>query len=442
MPQLMRISRAGIELIKSFEGFTPRTLRIDDTRWVIGFGHIRHDNDQYRVSRDEAEQILREYDLPPYEQLVLDHTFTPLHQGAFDALVSFAFNIGKEAFLKSDVLSLLNAGDTLAAAEAMSAWRKAKIKGRTIVVDALVRRRAAEKAMFLSDPAGPASAPSAMVQPTRDPAAQMPSARDRTVIVETAVSTDKPKAVEYKPSEDRRAKPEAIIAAPRPLERLTRRFEEALGDLGESEAQASQMPPPQIVDPNSGPTPEEITAAISELVNGVAAEDDAGTEEEPKISADVPGIDLEMWDDEIEPDAEPASNAAQEVQQETPRFERTLGEDEFEPIDLPEPGDLPFIDDLEPIQINENDVERAVRRHEEFEGTAEFQQERNWGPFAFLAIIGAGIFAWGVSLFGAQDETAGQTIISLELFMVVAGALLFLVMAYYFVREFVKSDRR
>ena len=58
MPRRMRISRSGIELIKSFEGFSSRTVRVDDEHWVIGFGHLRKSKDPYRISRNEAEQVL------------------------------------------------------------------------------------------------------------------------------------------------------------------------------------------------------------------------------------------------------------------------------------------------------------------------------------------------------------------------------------------------
>ena len=67
----------------------------------------------------------------------------------FDALCSFAFNIGPKAFLKSDTLRALNNGRPLDAANGLDIWRKSEIAGKTYVVDALMRRRTAEKALFL-----------------------------------------------------------------------------------------------------------------------------------------------------------------------------------------------------------------------------------------------------------------------------------------------------
>ena len=61
----------------------------------------------------------------------------------------FAFNIGLDNFLRSGVLRRINEGSLLQAACAMEMWRKADFEGERIVIDALVRRRAAEVALFL-----------------------------------------------------------------------------------------------------------------------------------------------------------------------------------------------------------------------------------------------------------------------------------------------------
>jgi lysozyme len=91
-----------------------------------------------------------------------------LSQNEFDALVSFTYNIGVDGFRESVVLRRLNEGQHLQAACAMDLWRKAEVEGETIVVDALVRRRAAEKALFLT-PAGVwTPAPTGIIKPGVD----------------------------------------------------------------------------------------------------------------------------------------------------------------------------------------------------------------------------------------------------------------------------------
>ena len=106
--------------------------------------------------------------MPPIEQLIEETVLAPLNQNEFDALVSLVFNIGGDAFRGSDVLAFLNSGEKLSAGEAFTAWRKAKLNDRLIIVDALVRRRAAEKALFLRHPGGMPIAPSVHIRPQLD----------------------------------------------------------------------------------------------------------------------------------------------------------------------------------------------------------------------------------------------------------------------------------
>jgi lysozyme len=160
-------SRAALDLIASFEGFRARAAKTPDGRWTLGFGHVATAREGLSVSRAEAEDLLR-WDLRPVEDMVRQSALTPLTQNQFDALVSFAFNIGISNFATSDVLRYLNQGQPIAAALAMHAWRRARVNGRVLVIDALVRRRAAEAALFL-EPLGPRpAAPSSVLSPEID----------------------------------------------------------------------------------------------------------------------------------------------------------------------------------------------------------------------------------------------------------------------------------
>lgn len=163
----MRTSAGGLELIKSFEGFRETATRLPDGRWTIGYGHVRTAREGLTISQKDAEDLLL-YDLKPVEDAVASFIYAPLMQNQFDALVSLAFNISPGQFRDSDILRNLNAGDYLAAANGFDLWRKARLHGRVMVVDALVRRRAAEKSLFLQHPSGPPSAPTPLVKPEMD----------------------------------------------------------------------------------------------------------------------------------------------------------------------------------------------------------------------------------------------------------------------------------
>jgi hypothetical protein len=72
-----------------------------------------------------------------------------------DALISFVYSIGFDAFMRSDVAQRLAAGHIVAAADGFDAWRRA---ATAEAAAALIARRAAEKALFLSATAPVASA--------------------------------------------------------------------------------------------------------------------------------------------------------------------------------------------------------------------------------------------------------------------------------------------
>lgn len=167
-----RVSRAAIELIKRFEGYRRAAAQLPDGRWTIGHGHTLTARQGAEVSEEDAEALLL-YDLIVVAHTLNEVVFAPLTQNQFDALASFAFNLGLDNFRQSGVLKRLNEGAALQAACAMELWRKANVGGERIVIDALVRRRSVEKTLFLT-PSGEAwvPAPSPILKPLLDTDAQ------------------------------------------------------------------------------------------------------------------------------------------------------------------------------------------------------------------------------------------------------------------------------
>jgi len=162
-----KISSAALELIMRFEGYRRRAARLADGRWTIGYGHTLTAREGAEVSLDDAAALLL-YDVRPFADAVNELTYTPLTQNQFDALVAFAFNVGLDNFRRSSVLRRVNEGAMIQAACALEMWRKADFEGEPIVVDALVRRRAAEKTLFLTPSDGWIPAPSPVLRPRVD----------------------------------------------------------------------------------------------------------------------------------------------------------------------------------------------------------------------------------------------------------------------------------
>jgi lysozyme len=272
----MRTSGAGVELIKSFEGFRARATRLPDGAWIVGFGHTAGAREGLRVTRADAELVLRHHDLKPIENLISERVLTPLTQNEFDALVSFAFNIGPKAFLESNVLALLNSGERLQAAEGMTAWRKGKVDGEVRVVDALVRRRAAEKALFLEHPSGRIPVPGALFRPQFDTGAALAISREQAVVIETRTEDGRTSAAAPRPASE--TAPQAAARA------VAERMSKLLGDQPSSED-------PQETADAGVPTADEITRAVSALAEpdgpGEDRPDENVIEAHPKV-AEVP----------------------------------------------------------------------------------------------------------------------------------------------------------
>ena len=151
----------------AFEGFRAKAAQLDDGRWTVGYGHTATAREGAEITEADAEALLL-YDLIQAAHAVNEHVFAPLNQNQFDALVSFAFNIGPRSFKSSPTVRRLNEGRMLEAALAMELWRKADLEGERIVIDALVRRRATEKALFLKPVDGWVPAPTPVLPPKMD----------------------------------------------------------------------------------------------------------------------------------------------------------------------------------------------------------------------------------------------------------------------------------
>lgn len=162
-----QVSPAAIELIKRFEGYRRKAARLPDGRWTLGHGHTLTAREGAEVSKEDAEALLL-YDLIGVSHAVNELTWAPLNRNQFDALCAFVFNIGVENYRTSMVLKRLNQGAVLQAAACMELWRTAEVNGERMVVDALVRRRAAEKLLFLTPTEGWVAAPTPLLPPRLD----------------------------------------------------------------------------------------------------------------------------------------------------------------------------------------------------------------------------------------------------------------------------------
>ncbi len=157
----MKISERGLKLVKDFEGclkpigggkFVPYICPAGVL--TIGRGTTNLDGkkfDKYSVWTQAQCDAAFAVDMEKYEAAVHRRVKVPLNQNQFDALVSFTYNCGEGNLAKSTLLKRVNAGDFKGAANQFAAWNK----GAGKVLNGLVRRRAAEAALFRSPIAPP-----------------------------------------------------------------------------------------------------------------------------------------------------------------------------------------------------------------------------------------------------------------------------------------------
>jgi lysozyme len=156
-----------------FEGFRSRPYLCPAHIWTIGYGHVLYQEQirlpVVRVEGKDVPMIRKEMPLKPEDNRVwtkqeIDDLFKKDvehfergvlrlvpgvvgRQGAFDALVSISFNFGLGNLQRSTIRMKANRGDWEGAAEAFMMWTK----GGGKVLPGLVRRRVAEKALFLTE---------------------------------------------------------------------------------------------------------------------------------------------------------------------------------------------------------------------------------------------------------------------------------------------------
>ncbi len=172
----MKLGKAGVALMHKYEGYKNRPYLCPAHIWTIGYGHVLY-QEQIRLpmmrpegkTKADIPMIRSEYPLKPEDSRVwskqeIEDLFAvdvasfergvlrlvpgcTGRQGAFDALVSFAFNAGLGNLQRSTIRMKANRGEWEEAAEAFMQWTK----GGGKELPGLVRRRKAERALFLSE---------------------------------------------------------------------------------------------------------------------------------------------------------------------------------------------------------------------------------------------------------------------------------------------------
>ena len=145
-----KINKAGIDLVKQFEGLSLKPYKCPADIPTIGYGATYYEDGKKVTLQDpniteaRAEQLLVAH-LDKFCKIVESLVKVTLTDNQFAALVSFTYNLGEGNLKSSTLLKKLNASNYADTATEFEKWNKAAGK----VLAGLTKRRQAEKALFL-----------------------------------------------------------------------------------------------------------------------------------------------------------------------------------------------------------------------------------------------------------------------------------------------------
>lgn len=154
----MKVSDRLLALLEEWEAFKSKVYLDSGGAPTIGIGHKLTPKElsagaiiiggipvEYRngITYEHALQLKRD-DLVRFEKVVNQYVKVELSQNEYDALVSFAYNVGDGAFQRSTLLVVLNAGRKDQVPKQMKRWNKSK----GIIIQGLINRRNKEIALW------------------------------------------------------------------------------------------------------------------------------------------------------------------------------------------------------------------------------------------------------------------------------------------------------
>ena len=148
----MKIDKKGLSLIAEFEGLSLKPYKCSASIPTIGYGSTYYENgtrvqmSDVPITKQRAEQLLQ-HTADRFASKVANLIKKPVTQNQFNALVSFAFNVGSGALASSTLLKLVNVNpnDIMIAKEFLK-WNKIN----KVPVQGLTNRRIKESALYFT----------------------------------------------------------------------------------------------------------------------------------------------------------------------------------------------------------------------------------------------------------------------------------------------------
>lgn len=148
----MKIDKKGLSLIAEFEGLSLKPYKCSAGVSTIGFGNTYYENgvkvqmSDAPITKQRAEELLK-HSADRYASKVANLLKKPVTQNQFNALTSFAYNVGSGALASSTLLKLvnINPNDAMISKEFLK-WNKVN----KVPNNGLTNRRIKESSLYFT----------------------------------------------------------------------------------------------------------------------------------------------------------------------------------------------------------------------------------------------------------------------------------------------------
>jgi lysozyme len=150
---IMLASPAAYAMIRRFESLRLRSYLDQKGKWTIGWGHTGDDIGMGMIIGLADAQRYLEDDVHWLESQLNRMILKSIEQWEFDALISWAFNVGTgpKGAKGSTLIKFLNFGEHKKAADELLRWNKVTLpNGKKIISSGLTNRRYLERQYFLT----------------------------------------------------------------------------------------------------------------------------------------------------------------------------------------------------------------------------------------------------------------------------------------------------
>ena len=141
----MQISQSGLEMVKEFEGFRSEPYKCPAGVWTIGYGTTQGITKDTVPITEEAASRMLEDDLDLIASVVSKY-LPELRPNQVDAVLSFVYNVGLDAFSRSGLCNAIRKNPDNFEVIRREFMRWIHAKGE--VLPGLVKRRKAEADLY------------------------------------------------------------------------------------------------------------------------------------------------------------------------------------------------------------------------------------------------------------------------------------------------------